>query len=769
MSIIKLGPDNFERFTVIARPRRYFSFSSLTGVTGSVPVFPRLSTIEKEVVSASFGITAFSETTTLSKYGEFRRAVILGDAFGVEAVEPTFAAYTSSFTTNANRSKKMEVARFVPPFTFDSVSPLVVDPSVLKKSAIQNNLFRFYRPKNAYADWSFTNYQCLNFFSSSDETANSSSLMYPHGAFNDYATNSDFPSTMNSQFSIDFQINPRYRPEAGEEYKAGTIIHVSSSFVLSIITGSHKDESGRNDKFRLQLQLGDDASYLTPSTAAGPRVFKSDDNSLSYNCWHHVAFRWSLPGSGPYLGGSVGYGSFVVDGIEVGSFAVDDVRLSVPNESVVLGNFYEGSYNRNLVENYSDDYPGTFSHPLRSEIHDVKIWNKYLTDSEIKNYQSNSIGPTIPEYLAFYVPVLFTSQSYHKVMGSYPEILKDLGTSESDLNKDFVTQRAGSSPYNSLLHFNTGEIEVNVENYVRDFVTGVYPRLYNLTGSANSVAGKSLYNQPKFKKRNLTILPCDNGKLQMDYGILVSGTLEQRPPTTGSAHWRFVNDFGALDLSLVSLRDVIPTASLPIATEPATYAAPHAGVAIPGRYSRTGDNSSDAVVIFDSSNLFYGSRIHPGSLTLVDPDLTGSNGKIGITLKDNGFGGLYRADALTPHATWAGVGTVLYDEGITVIKSPMLAQFGTSSFSMEMRGERPVHVMQIAVPCPASQVNSSSNPSFQPLTASDDPSETSVGPVIITGINFHDDNLNVVARSQLAQPIVKRSEDRFLFRTKIDW
>ena len=120
-------------------------------------------------------------------------------------------------------------------------------------------------------------------------------------------------------------------------------------------------------------------------------------------------------------------------------------------------------------------------------------------------------------------------------------------------------------------------------------------------------------------------------------------------------------------------------------------------------------------------------------------------------------------------ATWAGVGTVLYDEGITVIKSPMLAQFGTSSFSMEMRGERPVHVMQIAVPCPAGQINSSSNPTFQPLTASNIPSETSVGPVIITGINFHDDNLNVVARSQLAQPIVKRSEDRFLFRTKIDW
>lgn len=586
--------------------------------------------------------------------------------------------------------------------------------------------------------------------------------MYPHNTF-------DPSATTNSEFSIDFYLNPRYKPEVGEEYKAGTIAQISGSFALSIITGSSKDESGQSDKFRLQLQLGTVASHLAPSTATGSYVFKSDDNSLSYNCWHHVAVRWSRSS-----GSALGYGSFVVDGTEVGEFSASFVFFNCPNSSVILGNFYEGTSSFSMVADYSSDFPSTFSHPLRSEINNVKIWNKYLTDSEIKNYQSNSVGSLIPERLVFYVPVLFTSQSYHKVMGSYPEILKDLGTSKSSLDLDFVTRRAGSSPYNSLLRSNTGELEVNVENYVRDFVSRVYPRLYNLTGSENSVAGQSLYNQTKFKKRNLTILPCDNGKLQPDYGTLVSGTLEQNPSLTGSPHGRFVNDFGILDLSLVSLKDVVPggasgeidTDSDGIADE---YFYPAAPVGVPTSFLSTRDTSSDAVVFFDSSNLFYGSRIHPGSLTLVDPSLFGSDGEISITLKDNGFGGLYRADALTPHATWAGVGTVLYDEGITVIKSPMLAQFGTSSFTMEMRGERPVHVMQIAVPCPAGQINSSSNPTFQPLTASDVPSETSIGAVIITGINFHDDNLNVVARSQLAQPIIKRSEDRFLFRTKLDW
>jgi hypothetical protein len=605
----------------------------------------------------------------------------------------------------------------------------------------------------------------LNFFSSST-TLTSSALIY-------YNNNFDAGDSSSGQFSLDFYINPRYKPLAGEEFKAGTIVQVSGSHALSLITGSHRDESGRADKFRLQFQLGPVSSVQRPSVASGLNVFTSDDNALSYNCWHHVVVRWSSSNL-------QGYGSFVVDGTEVGRFSTTDLGFMLPHPSVVIGNYFEGaSTSLTTLSSYLPlDAQNTFSHLLKSEIHEIKVWNKYLSDSEISYYQSNSVGASIPDSLALYVPVLFTSQSYQ---GSPPFVFHKIFENQTSMpyvNRDFVTQRAGSSPYNSLLHFNTDIIEINLENYVRDFVGGVYPRLYNLTGSVlpvPPVPNTSLYSQSRFRKRNLTVLPCDNGMLQVDYGVLVSGTLEQKPPLIGSPHARFVDDFGTLNLSLVSLKDVVPDDGLGGIDYESDgiidryYYPSTPSLEVPVSYLSTRDNSSSAVVFFDSSNLFYGSRIHPGSLTLVDPSIFGSDGEISVTLKDNGFGGLYRADALTPHATWAGVGTVLYDEGITVIKSPMLAQFGTSSFTMEMRGERPVHVMQIAVPCPAGQVNSSSNPTFQPLTASDVPSETSVGPVIITGINFHDDNLNVVARSQLAQPIVKRSEDRFLFRTKIDW
>ena len=41
--------------------------------------------------------------------------------------------------------------------------------------------------------------------------------------------------------------------------------------------------------------------------------------------------------------------------------------------------------------------------------------------------------------------------------------------------------------------------------------------------------------------------------------------------------------------------------------------------------------------------------------------------------------------------------------------------------------------------------------------------------VYITGINVHDDNLNVIMRANLAQPVIKRDDDGFLFKIKKDF
>ena len=186
-------------------------------------------------------------------------------------------------------------------------------------------------------------------------------------------------------------------------------------------------------------------------------------------------------------------------------------------------------------------------------------------------------------------------------------------------------------------------------------------------------------------------------------------------------------------------------------------------------FQRTRDDSSNEIVIFDISNLFYGKRIKPGTFVIKDNAVTGSGGDLTMTLKDDGYGNLYRADGLSDHAKWNSVGNVYYSEGIAVIKSPNIPLFGKDSFQVEFRGENDVHVFKSDVVAPAGFVNSSSNPNFAIASASAGANDADSQFVAITGINFHDDNLNVIMKTKFAQPVIKRSSDKILFRNKLDF
>jgi len=186
-------------------------------------------------------------------------------------------------------------------------------------------------------------------------------------------------------------------------------------------------------------------------------------------------------------------------------------------------------------------------------------------------------------------------------------------------------------------------------------------------------------------------------------------------------------------------------------------------------FQRTRDNSSNEVSFFDISNLYYGDSIRSGSFLISDSNLTGSDGKISIKLRDNGIGGLYRADALTKHAMWAHAGNLIYEEGIVVIKSPNLPFFGKDQFAISLAGTQNIHTLKFSVMAPGSMLNSSSNPQYKPLSASLNANDKSSEFIYIDGINFHDDNLNIIMKTKMAQPIVKRFSDKMLFKPKIDF
>jgi hypothetical protein len=264
----------------------------------------------------------------------------------------------------------------------------------------------------------------------------------------------------------------------------------------------------------------------------------------------------------------------------------------------------------------------------------------------------------------------------------------------------------------------------------------------------------------------LTILPNDNGLQFPDFTVIKS-----------EASDFFKNDLGNVSHGIISMRNVVSTSSyyegLPADFDALGGATPEdptvkiaSALTIAQRFKDTGSN---LVLIFDLTTLGFGRKIQPGSFTITDENMSGSYGKISISLSDDSNGTIYRSDCLTPHAKWNSVGNIFYVEGTSILTNPALALFGKEQFDLTLTGEQRTNVFIVNAPAPSSLINSSSNSSFEPFPVSENISEREGEFVYITGINLHDENLNVIMRANLAQPIAKRNSDELLFRLKYDF
>ncbi len=802
MSIQKLNPEDFEVFTLELHPSRQFSSSSTSGATGSIYVFPRNSPSEKEAEKLS----SFTET----KLDDASLAAFLANVSKIKKISITnINSYMSQYLTRINQTarserkqKTLQILRYEPSLFFSSES--------LRKSAIRELTYPFYRCVNPSMNWAFTNYNSLNFFTASSVPDNSV-LLYPNLPPSGTQLLSSGAYTLSGAFTFDFWINPRYTvDEPNGTFKAGTIFHLSSSYAVSLISGSSKDVENRANKFRIALQLSHSAdikpSLIDNTSRNYPRnlIFLSDDNSLDRNTWHHVSIRW---------GGSNiqnGTGSFVIDGQERGNFTIPSAsitplaRTDTNPDVLCVGNFYEGSNLgankqafffsttpalrhglREMLSVQGIDGPTTsiFSHPLNAEVHDLKIFGKYFSIREIGNLTGSGLKD-LANYkrnhnLLFYAPPFFTKESPKR------REISELG---GVLRTPFAayTSRTTTTPFNTDLSFGVGGHELNLENFLRDFATGYYPRPMQLTASQINgstevlTANQFLYATASLRKRNLTILPCDNGNFYPNFELLLSGNIKETPSKEDPTSL-FVDDLGVLNLSFVSLNEMVPTSSIQMAFTQDSGSLVNQVVGVnPSSLlgdptdvlavlQRTRDNSSNEVVFFDISNLYYGNQIQPETFEIIDPNVSGSNGKVKITLKDDGFGNLYRADSEGEHAQWNSVGNLLYNEGIAVVKSPVVPFFGKDSFELNLRGTQNIHVMKVNVIAPAGQLNSSSNPNYKLISASLDANDFDNKFVYITGINFLDKDFNIVMKTQLAQPIMKRTGTRIAFKVKVDF
>jgi len=930
MSLIKILPEYLETFTLTLHPNRKFVSSSADGVTtGSILLAARPSTSIKSVVKISTGSDTAGFDGTVFDLSNYYPSNILESVNkdyldnyrdsswdGTSSYESNMLAYLSGVheTTGSHRnSKRFEITRFDAPFELSRENGV--------KNFVKNVLMPTHRTKYTGCDFSYTNYNSLNFFTSSD-VPSGSALIYPNfsGATpgilpsshprRGYGLQQPRPYTPYKGFTLQFYINPRYTtddpvqhggassPTAGSVFRAGTIMHLSSTFAVSLVTGSGVDEGGYPNGYRIMLQLshscGTKPSDVDLSIANSRRdvpndlIFLSDDNALTRNHWHHVSIRWDTATS------NKGSGSFYIDGEERGHFSVNsgsiaatepfgsvpsgnDPRILTGSDALVIGNFFEGSdcigkffnaaatgsegcgrkvFEDSVVNPYTGSYNPTvlanspqFNHPLNAEIHEVQIWKRSLTNAEVSslmkegvksidtpwslnNFATNNFKVTSHQGLCFYLPPFFVKESNPRKVTATPFLFSEGTNGFSDLSGDgaqtlgmfsSTTTAQTDSPFHLTASLSVGGHIVSLENYVRDFVTGYYPRLFHLTATiidtdgftshpSNYIklnpdgekwsANRYFYSQMfgtgvaggEIAKRNLTILPNDNGKFQPSFDLLETGSgygFANEPDSI------FKTSLGAIDRSIVSLNEMILTGALTAPPIPGDFdvddkdfitdicgASPSSGSTITPPdlcnisrnyinyffiYNQLRDPSSNQVSFFNIPNLYYGQRILPETFKLVDPSMTGSGGKVKITLKDNGKGGLYRADCTGSHPTWSNVGNIFYEEGVAIIKSPNLPLFATGAFETSFQGEQSTHVLTINAPCETGMFMSSSNPSFKILSASLDPNEYDPEFVYITGFNLHDDNLNVIGRSNLAQPLVKRSSDEFLFKFKMDF
>ena len=474
--------------------------------------------------------------------------------------------------------------------------------------------------------------------------------------------------------------------------------------------------------------------------------------------------------------------------------------LSNEPDALCVGNYYEGRnqgpdamsafFNKNSAYTYGTladinhtSNPGaySFAHPLNAEVHDLKIYHTYLDDRKVSSasYFGSSNKPD-SDRLAFYVPPFFVPETPDR------EVMVSTNT--------FV-HTGTTTPFNSYVAFGPFGHLINLENFVHDFAKKTWPRLLNLEADINPDAtapsfDEILYATASIVKRNLSILPCDNGRFYPNFNMLKSGS--ERHSAKSSPMRYYVGDYGGLNLAVISLRNMVTYDSIletkappnflercsgPYPSQPNIAGQPKQSANIikewNGKYlsvfQRLKDKSSNQITIFNIPGIFYSQEIKPRTFCVKDIDLSGSGGKIKINLEDDGRGLLYRADCEGRQAFWNGVGNLFYKEGLAIVKSPHLNFFGKDYFDMNFEGTHDVHVTTLNCFADADLINSSTNVSYLPISSSLSVNNSPETFVYIDEVNLHDDNLNVIMKARLAQPVLKKSSDELLFKLKMDF
>ena len=545
---------------------------------------------------------------------------------------------------------------------------------------------------------------------------------------------------------------------------------------------------------------------------------------LSLGKWHHIAIRYGTNFNNGLLNvyvDSVSVTGGNVDGFYDGnttrnSGIFDQNNATNAGTALLVGGWpsitneekgwteYSGTQevrpkDGNGVNIYNDDPTGYDVEPLatlKSELKELRIWSQTKTEQELLASKYESLKTT--DDLRVYIPFFFDPRAdtpqwqrlKHVPFTRNPRTKDDFyGFGESSL--------LGSSDVNfNPVQYCTNNAHivgmpfVNVHSHLREYVNGSYPVIYghqlysDPSGQAYPTINDQSYSNSKLsyfienwqsfgwlRAINSMIIPSDCEKFVSKYDLVGDNAhvyiekdyLSLLGSGVGSTEsdaevGRFFDD------EIFAIQDVL------IKIDPRLRRF-RGSVAQFGTESLVSENKlspqdflSPLSTVITVPQIYYGNRISPDSIEL--KFTLNEEGKQ-ITIVDY-EGTLYRKDEGID-TICSKVGHVDYGNGILCVFSPLLTSLGLQDFDLKFKGEKNLHVMQLDIPCSSGVANKSQHPSYKKLRPSANANETDSNLTYISSIYLHDENLNVIGKVNLAQPVQKREEDSFIFRVKVDF
>lgn len=472
---------------------------------------------------------------------------------------------------------------------------LVDDPYLYKRNVIKNNLYKYYRENSndIYKDleYGFCNYNTINFFSLNSGNRHSNGIVYANPKTNGTRLY-DF---LNGSFTINFKVIFR-----NEDYldEPNCFLHIPGFLNLYFVKSKSNTiriaASTGVETYKNILNISEFQNRIKPDDPRANDDFfdakgfvTGSNNSLNMNLknWHNISVKFDQStnrlkifinenlyvnttmvafsnntldnNSFISLGNKFNYDNLNIDidrtfdiifGKDTSFGTANLEKYSLVNKDIFVSQNYENVTNAiNIADVDIENLSNTQS--FHGEFSDFRIYNTAKEDKIIKDYKNSYVTDlTLEKSLVFYVPVFYVPLEVREKQRIFV--------------KGNKIQVSYNNYYNAGFSDSCGGLEINVSNYLAEFVNCCKPNVI-INGSNKENIWKDSYNNSAnlaffvsetqdfyfFKKgerlfetynknlrkkisagnqrlsntylhKNLLILPNDNGIPEVDFSII---------------------------------------------------------------------------------------------------------------------------------------------------------------------------------------------------------------------------------------------------------